>query len=187
MKLIIGLGNPEEKYNSTRHNIGFAVLDEFAKKNSLAFQTKDKFKAELAEQVINGEKIIFAKPTTYYNLVGESGRLLADFYKIDPADILIVHDELALPFGVVRTRLSGGAAGNNGIKSIIDHIHHDTPRLRIGIYNDLAGQIPDADFVLSKFTKEEAEHLQKTIFPKAIELIDIFISGNHVPDSHTLI
>jgi PTH1 family peptidyl-tRNA hydrolase len=187
MKLIIGLGNPEEKYSNTRHNIGFAVLDEYAKKNSLSFQAKDKFKANTAESSSAGEKVIFAKPTTYYNLVGESGRLLADFYKIDPSDILIIHDELALPFGVVRTRLSGGAAGNNGIKSIIEHIHHDTPRLRIGIYNELAGQIPDADFVLGKFSKEEAESLQETIFPKALELIDEFIHGNHIADSHTLI
>jgi PTH1 family peptidyl-tRNA hydrolase len=187
MKLIIGLGNPEEKYSNTRHNIGFAVLDEFAKKNSLAFQAKDRFKANITETTVAGEKVILVKPTTYYNLVGESGRLVADFYKINPEDILIVHDELALPFGIVRTRLSGGAAGNNGIKSIIEHIHHDTPRLRIGIYNDLAGQIPDADFVLGKFGKSEAEHLQKTILPKAIELIDTFINGNHAPDSHTLI
>jgi PTH1 family peptidyl-tRNA hydrolase len=187
MKLIIGLGNPEEKYNNTRHNVGFAVLDRYSGVNNLPFQAKDKFKALIAETTHAGEKVIFAKPTTYYNLVGESGKLLADFYKIDPSDTLIVHDELALPFGVVRTRLSGGAAGNNGIKSIIEQIHHDTPRLRIGIYNELAGQIPDADFVLGKFSKEEAEHLQKTIFPKALELIDTFIGGNHVPDSHTLI
>lgn len=187
MKLIIGLGNPEDKYNGTRHNVGFAALDEFAKKNSLSFQAKEKFKAHIAEITNAGEKVIFAKPTTYYNLVGESGRLLADFYKIDPSDILIVHDELALPFGVVRTRLSGSAAGNNGIKSIIEHIHHDTPRLRIGIYNELRGQMPDADFVLGKFNKEEIEHLQKDIFPKAVELIDEFISGHHAADSHTLI
>lgn len=187
MKLIIGLGNPEEKYSNTRHNVGFAALDEFAKKNSLAFQAKDKFKANITEITVGDEKVILAKPTTYYNLVGESGRLIADFYKINPEDILIVHDELALPFGVVRTRLSGGAAGNNGIKSVIEHIHHDTPRLRIGIYNDLAGQIPDADFVLGKFSKEENEHLQKTIFPKVLELIDTFIDGNHAADSHRFI
>lgn len=187
MKLVIGLGNPEEKYSNTRHNVGFAALDEFAKKNDLSFQAKDKFKASIAEMTSAGEKVILVKPTTYYNLVGESGRLLADFYKIDPEDILIVHDELALPFGVVRTRLSGSAAGNNGIKSIIEHIHYDTPRLRIGIYNDLRGQISDADFVLGKFSKQESEELQKTILPKAIELIDEFISGNHAADSHSLL
>jgi aminoacyl-tRNA hydrolase len=187
MKLVIGLGNPEEKYKGTRHNVGFATLDHYANANGLSFQSKDKFKAIIAESNIAGEKVIFAKPATYYNLVGESIRLLADFYKIEPTDILIVHDELALPFGVVRTRLNGGAAGNNGIKSIIEHVSPDTSRLRIGIHNDLAGQIPDADFVLGKFTKNEAESLQKTILPKAIELIDEFINGNHTADSHTLI
>lgn len=187
MKLVIGLGNPEEKYEGTRHNVGFAILDRYVANKSLTFQTKDKFKALIAETTNAGEKIILAKPTTYYNLVGESGRMLADFYKIDPEDILVVHDELALPFGVVRTRLNGGAAGNNGIKSIIEHIHHDTPRLRVGVYNDLRGQIPDADFVLGKFNKEESEALQSTIIPKAIELIDAFTSGHHTADSHNLI
>jgi len=187
MKFIIGLGNPEQKYNGTRHNVGFSALDQYASAKGLSFQPKDKFKAHVAESNSAGDKIIFAKPSTYYNLVGESARAIADFYKIEPEDILIVHDELALPFGVVRTRLSGSAAGNNGIKSIIEHIGHDTPRLRVGIYNDLKGQIPDADFVLGRFNKEESEALQKTILPKAIELIDEFINGNHTADSHTLI
>jgi PTH1 family peptidyl-tRNA hydrolase len=187
MKLVIGLGNPEEKYSTTRHNVGFAALDQYADVKGLSFQSKDKFKAAIAESNSAGEKVIFAKPTTYYNLVGESARVIADFYKIEPEDILIMHDELALPFGVVRTRLSGSAAGNNGIKSIIEHIGHDTPRLRIGIHNDLATQIHDADFVLGKFTKDESEALQKTILPKTIELIDEFVNGNHIPDSHTLI
>jgi peptidyl-tRNA hydrolase, PTH1 family len=187
MKLIIGLGNPEGKYASTRHNVGFAALDQYANVKGLSFQPKDKFKAAIAEFNNTDGKVIFAKPSTYYNLVGESARAIADFYKIDPADILIVHDELALPFGVVRTRLNGGAAGNNGIKSIIEHIGHDTPRLRIGIYNDLKGQIPDADFVLGKFNQDESDALQKTILPKAIELIDEFINGNHIANSHTLI
>lgn len=187
MKLVIGLGNPEDKYKSTRHNVGFAALDEYAKKNNLSFQSKDKFKAAIAEYNSASEKVIFAKPTTYYNLVGESARVIADFYKIDPVDILIVHDELALPFGIVRTRLSGSAAGNNGIKSIIEHIGEDTPRIRIGIHNDLATQIHDADFVLGKFTKDESEILQKTTLSKVIELIDEFIGGNHISTSHTLI
>ncbi|HMI09710.1 MAG TPA: aminoacyl-tRNA hydrolase [Candidatus Saccharimonadales bacterium] len=187
MKLIIGLGNLEEKYANTRHNVGFAALDQYARAKGLMFQPKDKFKAAIAESNSSDEKVIFAKPSTYYNLVGESARVIADFYKIEPADILIVHDELALPFGVVRTRLSGSAAGNNGIKSIIEHIGHDTPRLRIGIHNDLATQIHDADFVLGKFTKDESVALRNSILPKAIELIDEFINGNHTADSHTLI
>lgn len=187
MKLVIGLGNPEGKYANTRHNVGFAALDEYVKKNGLGFQLKDKFKANIAESTVNGEKAILAKPTTYYNLVGESARLISDFYKIDPTDILIVHDELALPFGVIRTRLSGSAAGNNGIKSIIEHIGDNTPRIRIGVHNDLATQIHDADFVLGKFTKDESEALQKTILPKTIELIDEYINDNHIANSHTLI
>lgn len=187
MKLIIGLGNPEEKYDGTRHNVGFMTLDAYTRDKGLAFQAKDKFKASIAEFTAAGEKVILAQPTTYYNLVGESGRLLADFYKIDPTDILIVHDELALPFGVVRTRLSGSAAGNNGIKSIIEHLGESTPRLRIGIYNDLLAASSSVNFVLGKFSKEETVLLHDTIIPKAIDLINEFIAGNHIADSHTLV
>jgi PTH1 family peptidyl-tRNA hydrolase len=187
MKLVIGLGNPEGKYTSTRHNVGFAALDRYAAKNSLSFQAKDKFKADIAEATIAGEKIIFAKPATYYNLIGESVRAIADFYKINPSDILIVHDELALPFGVIRTRVGGSAAGNNGIKSVIEHIGQDTARLRIGIYNDLRGRMPDADFVLGKFSSSENESLQTLVIPKVCDLIDDFINGNHKADSQTLV
>src|SRR6476469_10054577 len=105
MKLVIGLGNPEAKFLNTRHNVGFSILNTYAKKQGVQFQDKAKFRAMIAEFSKDGEKVILAKPTTYYNNVGEAGRLLADFYKIDPSDILIIHDELALWLGVIRTRI----------------------------------------------------------------------------------
>src|SRR5262245_23994552 len=103
MKLVIGLSNSEPKYSGTRHNVGFSVLDAYATEKGAGFQAKDKFKALIAETTVDGEKVLLVKPTTYYNLSGETGRLLADFYKIAPEDILIIHDELALPFSTIRT------------------------------------------------------------------------------------
>lgn len=184
MKLILGLGNPEEKFARTRHNAGFRVLDAYAAEKGMEWQTKDKFKALVAELTIGGEKVILAKPTTYYNQVGEAGQAIADFYKIAPEDILIVHDELALPFGTIRTRQGGSDAGNNGVKSMNQHLSPNTARIRIGVYNDLRDRIDDADFVLSNFTKAEDETLQSSLSEKAGKLIDDFIAGRFTPTTH---
>jgi peptidyl-tRNA hydrolase, PTH1 family len=184
MKLIIGLGNPEERYKNTRHNIGFRVVSEYSAGKRVGFQQKDKFKAFIAELSVDGEKIILAKPTTYYNNVGESARLISDFYKIEPADILVIHDELALPFGTIRTRIGGSDAGNNGIKSIAQHIGPDTARIRFGVYNDLRDRIDDADFVLSNFTKAEDDAFTE-LYKKAAAAIDAFISGTFEATTHS--
>lgn len=156
MKLIVGLGNPEAKYDGTRHNVGFFVLDAFAKEQGTSWQHKDKFKALVAE--LPDKSALLVKPTTYYNLVGESVRALADFYKIPPEDILVVHDDHALPFGVLRTRAGGSDAGNNGIKSINAHIP-GTHRLRIGTHAALREHMQDTDYVLSKFSDDEQRAL----------------------------
>lgn len=183
MKLIIGLGNPEARYRETRHNIGFKIVDHYIGEQVSEFQHKDKFKADVAEFSAGGQKVIVAKPTTYYNLSGEAVRAISDFYKIAPQDILVVHDELALPFGTIRTRHGGSDAGNNGVKSVTEHLGPDTARLRIGIYNDLRDQIDDADFVLSRFTAEEAEKLNE-LQAKIGTIIDAFIAGNLDPTTH---
>jgi len=159
MKLIFALGNPGKEYEHTRHNAGFAAIDSLAHEYSANWQEKSKFKAIFAEISITGEKVILAKPTTFYNQVGESFRALLDFYKLESENILIVHDELALPIGTIRLREGGSAAGNNGIKSILQHGGGEEPRVRIGISNDQRDLIDDANFVLSRFTKEESEKL----------------------------
>jgi PTH1 family peptidyl-tRNA hydrolase len=167
MKLIIGQGNPESEYNNTRHNVGFFVLDAFAEKHNVNWQEKSKFKAEIAEITLNDEKILLVKPTTFYNETGESARILKDFYKLENEDILLVHDELALPFGTLRTRLGGSDAGNNGVKSLNLHLGTNTQRLRIGIWQERAESMDAADFVLSKFSSHEQaqlKKLQKNIF-----------------------
>lgn len=183
MKLIIGLGNPEERYKNTRHNVGFRIVSDYADKQGGEFQLKDKFRAHLAELSTGDDKVILAKPTTYYNNVGETGRLIADFYKIAPRDILLIHDELALPFGTIRTRLGGSDAGNNGIKSMNQHLGTDTARIRVGVYNDLRDRIDDADFVLSNFTKTEDEALAE-LSKKATGIIDDFIAGDFEHTTH---
>lgn len=185
MKLIIGLGNPEERYINTRHNVGFRVLHEYAAERGVSFQLKEKFRAQIAECSIEGEKVVLAQPTTYYNGSGEAAHLISTFYKLDPTDVLIVHDELALPFGTVRTRIGGSDAGNNGVKSISQHLGPETARIRIGIYNELRDRIDDADFVLSNFTKEEDTSLRETLVKKTISLIDDFVTGDFEHVTHS--
>lgn len=183
MKLIVGLGNPEERYRATRHNTGFMIVEHYVGEKSGVFQHKDKFKADIAELSVDNEKVIVVKPTTYYNLSGEAVRAISDFYKIAPEDILIVHDELALPFGTLRTRYGGSDAGNNGIKSVNDHLGPSTARLRMGVYNELRDRIDDADFVLSKFTADETGHFSE-LFKKSVYIIDSFVAGTFDSTTH---
>lgn len=186
MKLILAQGNPGPEYTHTRHNVGFLAVDFFANKHETQFLTKSKFNADIAEATINSEKILLVKPTTYYNETGRTARALADFYKIPARDILVIHDELALPFGTIRTREKGSDAGNNGIKSLNAHLGEHYARIRVGTWNELANRAGSFDFVLSRFTSEEMTKLQQDIFPKITELIDEFIAGAHTPSSHKL-
>ncbi|SRR6266550_1010169 len=158
-KLIVGLGNPEPKYDKTRHNIGFTLLDYIAGQLNANWQEKAKFKAIVAEAQLGSQKVILAKPTTYYNLSGEAVRTIVDFYKLPPQDVLVLHDELALPFGTLRTRLDGSDAGNNGIKNIITHLGERFARIRVGIANERSDQQDAADFVLSRFNAAELARL----------------------------
>ncbi len=183
MKIIFGLGNPADEYGGTRHNVGFAVLDAYAGEKGAQFQPKTKYKALIAETKLAGEKVLLVKPTTYYNLVGESLRTLVDFYKLEPADVLVVHDDLALPFGTLRTRVGGSDAGSNGLKSIIQHGGEASARLRIGITNELRSRMDDVDFVLSKFSANEAKALHD-LQPKIAEIIDDFIGGDFDHTTH---
>lgn len=182
MKLIVGLGNIGPHFEGTRHNLGFSVLDVFANSHSVIWQTKDKFKASIAEATISGQKVILAKPTTYYNLSGDAVRAIKDFYKLDNADILVVHDELDLPYGTVRTRGSGSDAGNNGVKSIIATVGEDIARIRIGIANQHTSTQDAADFVLAGFSREEHEDLPQ-IKNEAKSLIASFIDQGRLPHS----
>ncbi len=182
MKLIVALGNPDKQYAHTRHNIGFAVVDSYARKIGATFAPKPKFHADIAE-IAGEEKILLVKPTTYYNLIGESVRALSDFYKIAPVDTLLVHDDLALPLGTIRTRIGGSDAGNNGVKSVNQHVGEATARLRIGTWSEHRDSIDDATFVLSKFTPAELETLT-AITPKITAVIELFIRGDFAVTTH---
>jgi PTH1 family peptidyl-tRNA hydrolase len=186
MKIILGQGNPESKYDDTRHNVGFRALDYYADEKGAEFQPKPKFSAAIAELSIGNEKVLLVKPTTYYNETGRAARAVADFYKVDSSDILVIHDELALPFGTLRMREKGSDAGNNGIKSLNAHLGQNYARIRVGIWNEQADQTGAFDFVLGKFTSEDAKRLKSSILPKISELIDDYVNGNATTTSYKL-
>ena len=186
MKIIFALGNPEARYSGTRHNVGFLMADEFAKKQSASFVSKSKFSADIAECTVAGEKVLIVKPTTYYNEVGVSARALMDFYKITLSGILVIHDDTALDFGKIRIRQGGESAGNNGLKSLHQHIGQDFWHVRIGTDNLLRRQIGDTDFVLGKFNNDEQTILKDWTTPTTIDIITQFITSDLEPTSYRL-
>ncbi len=173
MKIIAGLGNPTDQYKGTRHNIGFMALDAISDQYGIPIN-QHKFKAMTGSGFIGGQKVLLMKPLTYMNLSGESIRQAADFYKVDPEDILIIYDDISLEPGMLRIRKKGSAGGHNGIKSIINHLGAQTfPRIRVGIGGERHPGMDLADYVLGHFGKEEGvlieEALDKAV--KATELI----------------
>jgi len=175
IKLIVGLGNVGSDYEGTRHNLGFYCLDRLAGAFRATWQDKPRFKALVTEQRMHDQKVILAKPTTFYNLSGEAVNALATFYKIPTADILVIHDELDLPFGKIRTRIAGSDAGNNGIKNITSHLGSAFARIRIGIDNDQTVYRDAADFVLDYFLPQEQQVLPR-IAEHVLQFTDEFVS-----------
>lgn len=159
MHVIVGLGNPGPQYARTRHNIGFLAVERLAERHGLRFATR-RANAELAEGVIRGQRVVLAKPQTFMNLSGRSVVGLKNWYKLDlAASLLVVYDDLDLPFGRLRLRLQGSAGTHNGMRSIV-HLTGTTgfPRLRIGI-DKPPPQWDTAAYVLGKFTSEEQDAL----------------------------
>ncbi|HEY1835990.1 MAG TPA: aminoacyl-tRNA hydrolase [Candidatus Saccharimonadales bacterium] len=155
--LIVGLGNPGKEYDGTRHNSGFECVDEFVDKSSdmAGWIAKKDLKCLASIGRLGETRVIAIKPTTFMNLSGEAVRAVSDFYKIHPNQTVVVHDELDIPFGQIRTRTGGSSAGHNGIKSLIEHIGEDFGRVRVGVGPKTPEQIDSADFVLGKFSKEQ--------------------------------
>lgn len=177
MFVVVGLGNPGLKYELTRHNIGFQILDCFAQKNRLKFRSSKK-DYNYSEGVMNSSDFFLVKPTLFMNL---SGIPVLDFLEDHPVDIeniLVIVDDVNLPVGEIRLRKSGSDGGHNGIKSIIYHLQNDSfPRLRFGIGSEFEkGEM--ADFVLAKFAEGELGVINKSI-EFAVELIEKFISGGY--------
>lgn len=175
MKMIVGLGNIGPHFDGTRHNVGFMVLNAIAGLHGLEWQHKDKFKANIAELNLNRQKVILVQPTTFYNLSGEAALAVKQFYKIDSSDIAVVHDELALPLGTIRSRFGGSDAGNNGIKSVSSTIGSDYTRVRVGIANAKLPVIGATDFVIGRFAHAEHPTL-KTALAHATDMLTDFIN-----------
>lgn len=167
--LFVGLGNPSDKYRSTRHNVGFMVIDYLV--NRFGIEMQSRFDSQLGIGEINGERHYFLKPLTFMNLSGRAVRLVADFYKLDISSILVIHDELNIDFGSVKLRHNGSSGGHNGIASIIDSFGSaDFKRLKIGIGNDKS--IDQSSYVLRNFKKEELGELED-ILVKSIDIISM--------------
>ena len=177
--LIFGLGNPGEKYELTRHNIGRMVIDELLQKYGGTFDEKKKFQSKIAEIEITQKEIILAKSLTYMNESGYALRLIKDYYGIISQNIWVIHDDIDIAFGKIKTSFDQGAAGHHGVESVIDHLGtKDFNRLRIGIWNEDSGEKNKEitqNYVLDRFTKDEGEVLSETI-KKAAELLSAAVA-----------
>lgn len=176
MYLIAGLGNPEKKYEATRHNIGFETIDLLAHKEGIRL-TKLKHKAVFGDGTICGEKVIVAKPQTYMNLSGESIRDIVNFYKIPVENVIIVCDDINLETGRIRIRPKGSDGGHNGLKSIIYQLSNDGfVRIRMGVGAPKGEKYNLADYVLGKFSKEEIEVLTP-VAENVVKAVETIISS----------
>ncbi len=169
MKAIVGLGNPGREYAGTRHNIGFDVLDEVARRWHVQLRPW-KLVADVA--VVSDRGVVLVEPQTYMNLSGDAVSRIAAFHKLAPTDVLVVVDEVQLPLGRLRVRRNGSAGGHNGLKSITQHIGAEFPRLRIGVGRG-DPKLDLADHVLSKFGREEREAVADLV-SRAADAVELF-------------
>lgn len=165
MLLIIGLGNPDKKYQKTRHNIGFRIVDAFAEKNNFpAFELNKKFETLISENILNNEKIILAKPQTFMNNSGKAVKKIVKNLPSKSLKILIVHDDIDIEIGKIKTSENRGSAGHKGVQSIIDELKtKNFTRLRIGIRQPNQQKNATEEFVLRNFTKDEEKILKQII------------------------
>ena len=175
MKLIVGLGNPGAEYRDTRHNVGFNVVDALVHRWRVSDQWREKFDALLIKAMRGEDGVIAAKPLTFMNLSGRAVAAIAGFYKIEPADVFVIVDEVALPLGRLRARRDGSAGGHNGLKSIIEHLGTNAfPRMRVGVgrgdnRRDLA------DHVLGRFEASERDTVSAAVL-RAADAAEMFLS-----------
>lgn len=172
MKLIVGLGNPGEQYENTRHNIGFMILDRYLGN----VKWSKKFNGLYYEKNINGEKFLFLKPQSFMNLSGGVVKSFVNYYRFEVKDVLVVHDDLDLDVGKYRIKINSSAGGHNGIKDIINCLHTDTfARLKVGISHD--SKIDTRDYVLGNFSKEQKEKVMNN-YDDFVEIIENFNYDN---------
>lgn len=186
--LIAGLGNVGKQYDNTRHNIGFAAVDHFAQANDFpAWIEKKDLKCHFASHTIGDTRVILIKPTTFMNLSGEAVQATAAFYKIDPEKVVAVYDELDIPFGQIRTRIGGSAAGHNGVKSVSQHMGEQYGRVRIGIGPKAHQNQDSADFVLAKFSKEQEAQLPNLLKESSAILSEFVFGGQLLAETRSFI
>lgn len=162
MKIVVGLGNPGKEYEQTPHNAGFVAVEKLAEELSATWQKESSFKAYLAKAMVNGEKVILMKPLTFMNLSGEAVSAVANYFKVEPADVIVICDDVNLEPSRIRVRPSGSHGGHNGIRSIIDSLSSNKfIRVRIGVGRGVHPSENLVGHVLGKFSKEEADIMDK--------------------------
>jgi PTH1 family peptidyl-tRNA hydrolase len=179
--LLVGLGNPGKEHDLTRHNIGFECLDYFVDKTAEmdGWIEKKDLKCHLSSGRVGDTRVIAIKPTTFMNLSGEAVRAAASFYKIPDSNIVVVHDEIDIDFGQIRTRV-GGSSTHNGVKSVIQHIGEDFGRIRIGVGPKKPARIDSTKFVLQQFSAKEQQQLP-SLYREANAILTEYLYGGQLP------
>ena len=173
MKIVLGLGNPGRKYERARHNLGFLVVDQVAYRNSVVFKKK-KYSSLIGEWQRDGEKVLLLKPQTYMNHSGEAVRSLFRYLPLSAKDLVVIHDDLDLPFGRIRVRPRGGAGGHRGIHSVLEALGEEGFfRVRVGIGRPPAGVDP-TDYVLQPFSPQESSRLEEVV-SKAADAVECLL------------
>jgi PTH1 family peptidyl-tRNA hydrolase len=180
--LVVGLGNIGKEFSNTRHNLGFICLDFFVESSKFEpWVNKKNLFTVLSNGNIGDTRILAAKPATFMNNSGKAINQVMNFYKLSNDQIIVVHDELDIPLGQIKTKSSGSSAGHNGVQAIIDQIGNDFKRIRLGIGPKSPVKIDSADFVLAKFNKTEQTHL-KSLSKEVTAILNEFIFGTHFPE-----
>jgi PTH1 family peptidyl-tRNA hydrolase len=182
MKMIVGLGNPGEKYLNTRHNVGFIIIDEIAYGEGISFKHEKIFEADIASFFVGLEKIFLVKPTTFMNESGRAVKPLLTYFNISLSDLVIIYDDLDMDVGRVRLRMKGSAGGHNGIKSLISHLNtQEFNRIKIGIGHPGNGQAV-VNYVLGNFLEEEKE-IMNAALKTTVYAISYFTHGHSFMDT----
>lgn len=176
IKLVAGLGNPGSQYAATRHNVGYWFIDELVRKYSAHFKKESKFKGEVAKIYVAGHDVWLLKPDTFMNLSGQSVSALARFYKIQPEEVLVIHDELDLDPGIVKLKSGGGHGGHNGLRDVSEKMGKTYQRIRLGIGHP-GNKNQVSDYVLKKPSQDDRISIERAI-DEALDVFELIVAGD---------